>query len=57
MLGAQKLFQSDKELKKKRRGSSDWMADASSNVAVKWMDNSIVYSTSTFIDNSLREQV
>ena len=57
MVGAQKLFQSDKELKKKRRGSSDWRADASSNVAVKWMDNSIVYSTSTFIDNSLREQV
>ena len=40
MIGAQKLFQSEKELKKKGRGSSDERMDVSSNVvAVKWMDN------------------
>ena len=58
MIGAQKLFQSDKELKKKGRGSSDWRVDVWSNVVVvKCMDNSAVHLAFTFVDNSLGEQI
>ena len=58
MVGAQKLFKSDKELKKKGRGSSDRRVGVSSNVVVvKCMDNSAIHLASTFIDNSLGEQV
>ena len=58
MVGAQKLFQSDKELKKKGKDSSDWRVDVSSNVVVvKWMDNSVVHLIFSFVDNSLEEQV
>ena len=58
MIGAQKLFQSDKELKKKERGFSDWRVDVLSNVVVvKCMDNSVVHLAFTFVDNSLGKQV
>ena len=48
MIGAQKLFQSDKELKKKGRGFSEWRVDVSSNV---------VHLAFTFVDNSLGKLV
>ena len=56
--GAQKVLETAKEMKKKGRGSYDWRVDIDSNIVVtKWQDNSTVQLASTFVHNSMGENV
>ena len=56
MLGAQRLLNLKKELKKQGRGSYNWVVDASSNVpVVPWFENNCVQLTSTYINQSIGE--
>ncbi|KAL7634844.1 UNVERIFIED_CONTAM: hypothetical protein RMT77_015221 [Armadillidium vulgare] len=58
MGGAEKLLNSERELKTMGKGSYDWRVDSSSAVTlIRWYDNSIVQLASTFVGKSLGKKV
>lgn len=56
--GADKYLLSEKELKKKGRGSFDFVVEANSGVTViRWFDNGLVQLLSNYVGNDLAAQV
>ena len=55
---ADKYLLSEKELKKKGRGSFDFVVEANSGVTViRWFDNGLVQLLSNYVGNDLAAQV
>ena len=56
--GAEKLMKKKKELQKVGRGSMDYRIDANSNITVvRWLDNRLVQTISSFIGPSIGKEI